>query len=553
MDILSCNWDTARLFIFSGNVFGPLVYYSHLFALLSSFIIGLIIFLKDPKALINRILFFITISFSFWVFFDLALWANEKPDLQMFFWSLLVIIEPIIYAACLYFIYVFVEKKDISFYKKLGIGILLLPTLVFASTKLALIGFDLSTCDREVAEGPIVLYGYIIELIFTFQILYFVTKKALRANAAEIKQIIFVTLGIVLFLFSFAFGNIIGSFTDDWTLGQYGLFGMPVFVAFLAYIIVRFKTFNVKIIGAQFLVFALGFLTFSILFIRKIENVRVVVLFTLAFVVILGYLLIRSVRKDIKQKEYLAQLTGELEAANAKLTDLDKVKNEFLSFATHQMRSPLTSIKWGLETLLDEETSGPLSEPQKVLVHKVKDISVNMASTVNDLLDISKIEQGGLVLQKEVFSLADLVKSLADEMKPVAEGKKLQFSYIPDTPSKYIVAGDQTKLRQVITNLIDNSIKYTDAGSVEVHIGQGDVGKVRVFVKDTGRGLTKEDSEKLFGKFVRAKSGSANKSGSGLGLYLAKKIIEMHDGVLSAESPGEGKGSTFSFTLPFEG
>lgn len=553
MDILACQWDTARYVIFSGNVFGPLVYYSHLFALLSSFIIGLVIFLKDRKALVNRILFFITTSFALWAFFDLALWANEKPDLQMFFWSLLVIIEPIIYAACLYFIYVFVGKKDISMNRKLGIVALLLPTLLLASTKFALVGFDLSNCDREVIEGPLTLYGYVVELIFTFQILFFVTKRAWESGTEDRRQILFVTLGIVLFLFSFAFGNIIGSFTDDWTLGQYGLFGMPVFVAFLGYTIVRFKTFNIKILGSQFLVFALAFLTLSILFIRKIENAHVVILFTLFFTAVLGYLLIRSVKKDVRQKEYLAELTGKLEAANAKLTESDKVKNEFLSFATHQMRSPLTSIKWGLETLLDESTSGPLTDAQKVLVNKVKDISVNMASTVNDLLDISKLDQGGLVLQKEVFSLADLVKSLTDEMKPVAEGKKLAIAYVSDKPSKYIVAGDQTKLRQVITNLIDNAIKYTDAGSIEVHIGEGEPGKVRVYVKDSGRGLAADEIEKLFAKFVRAKSGAANKGGSGLGLYLAKKIIEMHGGVLSVESPGEGKGATFSFTLPFEG
>ena len=110
-----CQWDAAKFFIISDNVFAPLIYYSHLFALIPSLLIGLIIFLRDRKALVNQILFFITTTFSLWAFADLVLWANEKPDFQMFFWSFLVIIEPIIYAACVYFIYVFVTKKDISF------------------------------------------------------------------------------------------------------------------------------------------------------------------------------------------------------------------------------------------------------------------------------------------------------------------------------------------------------------------------------------------------------------------------------------------------------
>ena len=147
-----CQWDAAKFFIISDNVFAPLIYYSHLFALIPSLLIGLIIFLRDRKALVNQILFFITTTFSLWAFADLVLWANEKPDFQMFFWSLLVIIEPIIYAACVYFIYVFITKEDISLKKKFGIAVFLMPTLLFASTKFALVEFDLSNCYREVIE-----------------------------------------------------------------------------------------------------------------------------------------------------------------------------------------------------------------------------------------------------------------------------------------------------------------------------------------------------------------------------------------------------------------
>ena len=97
-----CQWDTARFLIISDNVFAPLIYYSHFFALIPSFLIGLFVFIKDRKALTNRVLFFITSLFSLWVFADLVLWANEKPNLIMFFWSLQIIIEPLIYAACVY-------------------------------------------------------------------------------------------------------------------------------------------------------------------------------------------------------------------------------------------------------------------------------------------------------------------------------------------------------------------------------------------------------------------------------------------------------------------
>src|SRR3989338_11339542 len=204
-----CQWDAAKFFIISDNVFAPLIYYSHLFALIPSLLIGLIIFLRDRKALVNQILFFITTTFSLWAFADLVLWANEKPDFQMFFWSLLVIIEPIIYAACVYFIYVFFTKKDISLNKKLGIAIFLVPTLLFASTRFALVDFDLSACYGEVTEGPITLYGYFVEIIYVLWILFFAIKKYRQSVPEMKKQIIFITSGIALFLLSLAFGNII--------------------------------------------------------------------------------------------------------------------------------------------------------------------------------------------------------------------------------------------------------------------------------------------------------------------------------------------------------
>src|ERR1035437_11055251 len=127
------------------------------------------------------------------------------------------------------------------------------------------------------------------------------------------KKIRNITIGIALFLLSLAYGNIIGSLTDDWTIGQFGLFGMPIFVAFLAYMIVRFKSFNIKMIGTQMLVYALGFLVLAILFIRNIADVRIVVGFTFIFVVVLGYALVKSVKKEVLQKEELAKLNIDLE------------------------------------------------------------------------------------------------------------------------------------------------------------------------------------------------------------------------------------------------
>ena len=115
-----CQWDPSKFFIFSNNVFGPLIYYSHLLAIILALTVGFFVFFQNRKELQNRILFLIMASFAAWVLFDLVLWANERPDFIMFFWSMILLVEPLVYALCVYFIDVFIEKRDISFKKRSG-------------------------------------------------------------------------------------------------------------------------------------------------------------------------------------------------------------------------------------------------------------------------------------------------------------------------------------------------------------------------------------------------------------------------------------------------
>src|SRR3989338_1377781 len=228
---------------------------------------GQIVFYKTRKSKIGISLLIVSILFSTWCIFDLILWATNRPDIVMFFWSLQILVEPLVYLMCFYLVY------------------------------------------RTAIEGFIAQYfTYIIESIFILSIVVFTAFEVKKiSNVSRRKEIIIFGLGILLFLIAFSSGNIIGSFTENWTLAQAGLIGMPVFIGFLAYLIVRFHTFNIKLIATQALVFALGFLVIAILFIRKIENVRIVVIFTLLFVIALGYALVKSVKKEI-QKEELEKL-----------------------------------------------------------------------------------------------------------------------------------------------------------------------------------------------------------------------------------------------------
>lgn len=244
------------------------------------------------------------------------------------------------------------------------------------------------------------------------------------------------------------------------------------------------------------------------------------------------------------RKEQLEKLE---QAKGQKMQSVNEAKNEFLSFATHQLRSPLTSIKWGLNAIADAVKDNTHTTQ---LVEQLRSIADNMVNTVNDLLDISKIEQGGLTLTMEPVDLVELLDQLAEDYRMNASGKGLSLGFQTDLPVA-IINGDKTKLRQVFANLIDNAIKYTQAGSITVTLSYDtQKNEFRADVADTGPGIPSEELSTLFDKFARGTAGKASATkGSGLGLYLGKRIIELHKGSITVTSAGLGTGSTFSVHL----
>jgi signal transduction histidine kinase len=553
MNITTCPWEAAQYFIYSSNI-PTLFFYSHIPAVIVALLLGILILNKGKRSIISVSLFIVTILFSAWCVFDLILWATNNPQHVIFFWSLQILVEPLIYALCIYVSYLFIKGKDMTFGKKSLIVLLLLPFILLLATKYNLVG--VTTYDCNAIEGPISLYyTYFFEILSVLVILeIFSSEYIKRLEVPRKKEITYFVIGMIMFLLAFSWGNLIGSFTDNWTLAQAGLIGMPIFFGFLAYISVKFKTFNLKILGAQVLVFALGFLVLSMSFIRKIENVRIVVFFTLTVVIALGYQLIQGVKREVKQRERLEVLRLKLEEsnimlgdANEKLKGLDKLKTEFLGLASHQLRSPLTAIK-GYASMLMEGDFGELNEKAKEAVGRVFESSKNLAIVVEDLLNVSKIEQGGMKYEMVQFDLGEMADNMAQDLSITANKKGLKLIYTPESGVSHTVNADQEKIRQVVLNFIDNSIKYTQTGTIEVTVRKIS-DKVVFSVKDTGMGMTPEIKATLFQKFARGEGGRVNTTGSGLGLYLAKEIVEAHKGRVWVDSEGPGKGSTFNMEL----
>lgn len=252
-----------------------------------------------------------------------------------------------------------------------------------------------------------------------------------------------------------------------------------------------------------------------------------------------------------KLKKEVERATKELREANEHLKELDRAKTEFISIASHQLRTPLSGVKGYLSMLLEGDF-GKLSEEQHKVVLNILNNSDRMVRLVNIFLNISRIESGRLKLEKTKFDLANLLKEVVAQIKTEADEKNLILVFKEDAPKVELWA-DRDKVYDVILNLLDNAVKYTPAGKINVGMKLVGKNKVEVMVYDTGIGIPPEELDELFTKFRRGKKiAQINTTGAGLGLFIAKKIVELHHGEIWARSKGESKGSEFGFSLPLK-
>ena len=553
-----CNFFAEPTYlIFSSDIPG-LLYYSHIPTAIVALMIGIFVFMSDRQSLINQLLLAISFCFSLWTFLNLILWTNIHSDFLLFTWTVYVVLFSFISIFSVYFIYVFLEKKDASILLKSSFLVLLTPVLILAPTYINLSGFDITNCDAFAFEGPLYkLYYIALAVLAMAWILFLLVKKYRVSDPIFKRQILFMGIGIEFFLFSFFTLIFLASYlTDigvlpDSSLEFYGLFGMTFFMGMLAYIIVKFNTFNIKLIGAQALVVALWFLVGSLLFVAQSTQTQVVAGVTLVFTSIAGYYLVKSVKKEVALREQIEELVITLDKANERLKILDKMKSEFVSIASHQLRSPLTSIR-GYASMLAEGSYGKLPEKAQQAIINIADSSKFMAMSIEDYLNVSRIEAGNMKYEMSDFNMKDTAEKIVDEMRPTAMKKGLVMIFRSDCSSSATINADIGKTRQVIMNLIDNSMKYTPKGTITV-VAHDDIKKKKMYItiQDTGIGMSKETHEEVFEKFVRAKNAnSVNVTGTGLGLFVAKKMVDEMKGKVWAESEGEGKGSTFHIEFP---
>lgn len=296
---------------------------------------------------------------------------------------------------------------------------------------------------------------------------------------------------------------------------QYGLplWQCPQFLFIVLGLVIITATIASYLIGARF--------------INEPELVALVVLAVTAFLLVISFIITKSF-------ERLAQVS--------------RMKSEFINIVSHQLRSPLTNIKWTFEVLISKEFEVPAKKQEEYFIN-VKENIARMVELVDDLLIVSRIEEGVFSVTKEYVNLEELVASLVSRYEVFSSASRINLIFNPEKNLPKILA-DSSMLKLVIENLIDNAIRYTEGGGkVEVRFEKKEK-EILFSVKDNGVGIPEKEQKYIFQKFFRAENILKKRTkGSGLGLYVCKSIILKSGGKIWFESKA-GQGATFYFTLP---
>lgn len=559
-----------------------------LLIVISSAGLGLLVILSNYKNPANKVFACFIGSVLLWIV-SLYL-SNFYGPFAMLFTRLTFLGAILVGLSLEYFSFYFPDaRRSIAWWLHL---LVLLPTAAITAIVLfsdkVIAGVTIISNGTGVAQGN----WYYAWPVYFFSILIFAFAnleiKLKSAKNKERNQLRVVFLGLTLSLAFAVTTNLVFPlvFKND-SLSNVGPYGTIIFIAFTSYAIVRHEFLHIRVIATEALVVAINLaLVFNFLYSpslsRSLVNAGILVFSLLA-----GYLLVKSVVKEVRQREHLQEMTAELTKAVTHLQILDKMKSEFVSLASHELLTPISAIEGYLSMILEEKLVQVKDPTAHLYLERIYRSAKRLARLIADMLNISRIEEGRLLVEKQDVDLSQLIEQVIDEIKFKAEERKQRIVFKRGNWQTY---GDPDKLKEVIVNLVGNSIKYSEGpGVISIQVNRlptalarnmwsrGEsktqakpskgqeaidsavdpsyrdlVGKEQlvISIKDQGVGIPKEELPKLFQKFHRVGAGSSEVQGNGLGLYISRALVELHHGHIWADSEGPGRGSTFFLTLP---
>lgn len=516
------------------------MYYSYVPIIFVVLIFSSIIYLADRGSRSSRLLLWMSIFFSVILCGEIMLWISTPVLLVQFVWQIMTVIHVLLLSCILYFVYSFIYKKEAHPVFVWVWLLLLAPVFILTPTHVNLSAFDLLNCES--VQGNLWIYVYFIEILAAALSIYFCIYSFIK-NSERGARLQAGVLGVGLFFFLgiFIASYVVGDITSFYGFNLFGPLGMVAFLVTITYLIVRYHVFNLRVIGAQALVIGVEILLFAALFVRTVFNIRIVLFATLVLVGLLGALLIRGVRREIKQREEIELLAKNLEISN-------KQQIALIHFITHQLKGFVAKSR-NIFAMIQEGDYGQMPETMKPIIDEGFTSATKGAQTIQDILNASNIKTGKVTMDMKPFDFKTLIDTIVGNLKPNADAKGVALT-LTEPSEPVMLTGDQTQLENAIKNLVDNTIKYTPQGSITITLTKDDR-LIRFKTEDTGVGITPEDMKHLFTEGGHGtESQKVNVDSTGFGLYIVKNIIEAHNGKVWAESEGAGKGSTFTVELP---
>lgn len=520
-------------------------------AMLAFFILS-----NAPRNPVNIVFTMFSLSLTAWIFLLLTFRNVPVEDASVYMRAIYV--SGLFIAINMwFFVHVFPNKRVDFFNYNIGslILFLIVSYLLFIPDFIVGETFLLDDGTRSVALQPVgwwLFTGFFSVYYLGGLIMFAMSIK--NTNDALRKQANYVFASMIAMVLCGGYFNILlpSPFFENYQyihLGPLFTFGLVLAVS---YSIAKYQFMNMKALLTELAVVALLILFgIDLLF---VESTAQLILKGASFLIALGvgYIIVRSVVREVDQKEQISQMAESLEQANTKLQELDRTKTEFLSIASHQLRTPLSIIK-GYVELISDGAFGRVTKKTKEILAEMDESNERLVKLVDEFLDITRIEQGRTKFSFAQENMNDVINSCVKELTERAHQKGLEIKWKESRTAGKDIRMDSEKVRHVVFNFIDNAIKYSPEGTVNVKIEEKDE-LVTVRVQDQGFGFNKEDEANFFQKFYRGKNvEGTNVNGTGLGIYVCRKFIEAHEGRVWAKSPGLGKGSEFGFELPVKG
>jgi len=519
------------------------------------------VYLVNRSSKANQFFSIFTIFILLWINFSFLTNLPTQTD-RALFWIRLNFGAVVLFFISVYFFSIYFpqekERKLILDRIVLIIGVVLFLASVFTGFIIKDVEFKTWGVEPILGDRSIVFFGIVVTL--TFLIFLNLFKKYFNLSKEKRVKVQYFLIGASLFaLFNLIFNVIFPVVRKTYEYHYLGGYSAIFFLVFTAFAIVKRELFGMKVVLTTLLVglIAILLLLDALIFTQDLffQVLKGAIFFIFLF---FGYYLIRSVQMEIKRREELEELTFRLEKVNVelataykKLERLDKAKTEFLSIASHQLRTPLTAVK-GYISMMIEKIYGKLPQKMEKPLKNIYDSNERLIKLVNGLLNISRIEAGKLEMDIKELSVEKMINDIIKELDRVVKEKNIYLKLEETKESLPLISVDEEKIRQAITNIIDNAIKYTGKGGVTIKIQVIDQ-KIQIIITDTGEGMSQDEISNLFVSFTRGKAG--NKlwtEGAGLGLYIAKKFVEIHNGKVWAESQGKSHGSIFYIELPIK-